>query len=111
MLVRVDPDQASWEERQHDGDTGKKASLLLGEPSRMLAKTLDPGRPVNFEVQADVSVSEGDLVPKARTVGPSSPPPCVGRQALTPGLAPQTRDKTRSAEPASGCAFKSLGSF
>lgn len=53
-------------------------------------KMLDPGRPVNFEVQADVSVSEGDLVPKARTVGPSSPPPCVGRQALTPGLAPQT---------------------
>lgn len=47
--------------------------------------TLDPGRPAAFDVQADVSVSEEDLVPKARTVGPSSPlTPCVAHQALTP---------------------------
>lgn len=85
MLVRVEPPQASWSERQHDGDAAKDRSLLLGEHPGRWQTTLDPGRPAAFDVQADVSVSEEDLVPKARTVSPSSPlTPCVAHQALTP---------------------------
>lgn len=108
VLVRVEPPQASWSERQHDGDAAKDRSLLLGERPGVGKQhwTLVVLRPLTCKrtslYQRKISFPRpGRLVP---------PPPNPWRGA--PGSDPvAAKREPRSAELAGGCGFESLGSF